>query len=69
MSGVEANLSGSFVNSSLDQRDTGCSIQLYYILLLLCRQQTLTLIVNAGGKRSYGMAKDCGTVRAAAKDK
>eukprot|EP00971_Amphidinium_carterae_P264899 5254717-Amphidinium_carterae.1 len=48
MSGVEANSTGSFVNSSLDQRDTSCSIQLYYILLLLCRQQPLTFIINAG---------------------
>eukprot|EP00971_Amphidinium_carterae_P050484 994170-Amphidinium_carterae.2 len=48
MSSVEANLSGSFVNSGLDPRDASCSIQLYYILLLLCRQQPLTLIVNAG---------------------
>eukprot|EP00971_Amphidinium_carterae_P249793 4957778-Amphidinium_carterae.1 len=49
MSGVEANSTGSFVNSALDQRDASCSIQLYYILLLLlCRQQPLTLIINAG---------------------
>eukprot|EP00971_Amphidinium_carterae_P101924 2017620-Amphidinium_carterae.1 len=48
MSGVEANISGSFVNSGLDQIDTSCSIQLYYILLFLCRQQPLTLTVNAG---------------------
>eukprot|EP00971_Amphidinium_carterae_P123232 2440124-Amphidinium_carterae.1 len=48
MSSVEANISGSFVNSGLDARDTSCSVQLYYILLLLCRQQPLTLIINAG---------------------
>eukprot|EP00971_Amphidinium_carterae_P167286 3314871-Amphidinium_carterae.1 len=47
MSGVEANISGRFVNSGLDQIDTSCSIPLYYTLLLLCRQQPLTLIVNA----------------------
>eukprot|EP00971_Amphidinium_carterae_P197185 3913834-Amphidinium_carterae.1 len=48
MSGVEANISGSFVNSGFDPRDTSCSIQLYYILFLLCRQQQLTRIINAG---------------------
>eukprot|EP00971_Amphidinium_carterae_P155698 3087645-Amphidinium_carterae.1 len=48
MSGVEANNTGNFVNSSLDQRDASCSIQPYYIMLLLCRQQPLTLIINAG---------------------
>eukprot|EP00971_Amphidinium_carterae_P287548 5707769-Amphidinium_carterae.1 len=49
MSGVEANSTGSYVNSGLDQRDASCSIQFYYILLLLlCRQQPLTLIINAG---------------------
>eukprot|EP00971_Amphidinium_carterae_P042509 835611-Amphidinium_carterae.1 len=48
MSGVEANSKGSFVNSSLDQRDTSCSVQLYNILLLLCTQQPLTLIISAG---------------------
>eukprot|EP00971_Amphidinium_carterae_P107163 2122904-Amphidinium_carterae.1 len=48
MSGVEANSTGSFVNSGWDQRDASCSIQLYHILLLLCRQQPLTLIMNAG---------------------
>eukprot|EP00971_Amphidinium_carterae_P176507 3499516-Amphidinium_carterae.1 len=48
MSGVEANLSGSYVNSGLDARDTSCSIQLYCILLLLYRQQPLTLVINAG---------------------
>eukprot|EP00971_Amphidinium_carterae_P293435 5825951-Amphidinium_carterae.1 len=48
MTGVEANSTGSFTNSSLDQKDASCSIQLYHILLLLCRQQPLTLIVNAG---------------------
>eukprot|EP00971_Amphidinium_carterae_P180637 3582678-Amphidinium_carterae.1 len=47
MTGVEANSTGSFTNSSLDQRDVSCSILLYYILLL-CRQQPHTLIVNAG---------------------
>eukprot|EP00971_Amphidinium_carterae_P204450 4057157-Amphidinium_carterae.4 len=44
MSGVEANISGSFLNGGLDARDTSCSTQLYYILLLLCRQQPLTLL-------------------------
>eukprot|EP00971_Amphidinium_carterae_P152592 3024059-Amphidinium_carterae.1 len=48
MSGVEANISGSFVNSSLDPINASCSIQLHYILLLLCRQQPLMLIINAG---------------------
>eukprot|EP00971_Amphidinium_carterae_P013974 275221-Amphidinium_carterae.1 len=48
MSGVEANILGSFANSSLDARDTSCSTQLYYILLLFCRQQPLTLVINAG---------------------
>eukprot|EP00971_Amphidinium_carterae_P012579 247496-Amphidinium_carterae.1 len=48
MSGVETNTTGNFVNSGLDQRYASCSIQLYYILLLLCRQQPLTMIVNAG---------------------
>eukprot|EP00971_Amphidinium_carterae_P068800 1362326-Amphidinium_carterae.1 len=48
MTGVEANSTGSFTNSSLDQGDASCSIQLYYILLPLCRQQPLPLIVKAG---------------------
>eukprot|EP00971_Amphidinium_carterae_P301483 5990207-Amphidinium_carterae.1 len=41
-------MSGNFLNSGLDPRDANCSIQLYYILLLLCGQQPLTLIINAG---------------------
>eukprot|EP00971_Amphidinium_carterae_P282684 5612090-Amphidinium_carterae.1 len=53
MSGVAANISGSFVNGGLDQIDTSCFIQLYYILLLLCRQQPLTLIVNAGEQEGF----------------
>eukprot|EP00971_Amphidinium_carterae_P218839 4343748-Amphidinium_carterae.1 len=48
MTSVESNISGSFVNSGLDVRDTSCSTRLYYILLLLCRQQPLALIINAG---------------------
>eukprot|EP00971_Amphidinium_carterae_P261280 5183459-Amphidinium_carterae.1 len=49
MTGVEANSTGNFTNSTLDQKDASCSIQLYHILLLLlCRQQPLTLIINAG---------------------
>ena len=36
------------LNSMLDERDRATSQQLYYILLLLCRQQPLTLVVNAG---------------------
>eukprot|EP00971_Amphidinium_carterae_P235283 4668918-Amphidinium_carterae.1 len=47
MTGVEANSTGTFTNVGLDQRDASCSIQLYYILLL-CRQQPLTLIINVG---------------------
>eukprot|EP00971_Amphidinium_carterae_P242117 4807391-Amphidinium_carterae.1 len=53
MSGVEANSTGSYVNSGLDQRDASCSTQLYYILPLFCRQQPLTLIINAGEQDSY----------------
>eukprot|EP00971_Amphidinium_carterae_P099921 1975924-Amphidinium_carterae.1 len=48
MSGVEANSTGNYVNSGLDQRDASCSIQFCHILPLLCRQQPLTLIINAG---------------------
>eukprot|EP00971_Amphidinium_carterae_P314761 6256819-Amphidinium_carterae.1 len=48
MSGIEAYISGSYVKSTLDPRDVSCSTQLYYILLLLCRQQPLTLVFNAG---------------------
>eukprot|EP00971_Amphidinium_carterae_P148292 2939326-Amphidinium_carterae.1 len=48
MSNVEGNLAGNFLNSGLDQRDASCCIQLYYILLLLCRQQPLTFIINVG---------------------
>eukprot|EP00971_Amphidinium_carterae_P165081 3272369-Amphidinium_carterae.1 len=48
MSGVEAKISGSFVNGGLDPRDVSCSTQFYYRLLLLCRQQPLTLVINAG---------------------
>eukprot|EP00971_Amphidinium_carterae_P246495 4895869-Amphidinium_carterae.1 len=48
MSGVEANISGSFVNRGLDPRDVSCSTQLYYILFVLCRQQPLSLVINAG---------------------
>eukprot|EP00971_Amphidinium_carterae_P206304 4093802-Amphidinium_carterae.1 len=47
MTGVEANNTGAFTNVGLDQRDASCSIQLCYILLL-CRQQPLTLSINAG---------------------
>eukprot|EP00971_Amphidinium_carterae_P192017 3809681-Amphidinium_carterae.1 len=57
MSGVEANSTGNFVNSSLGQRDTSCSVQLYYILLLLCRQQPLTLIINAGEQEGLTAAR------------
>eukprot|EP00971_Amphidinium_carterae_P297177 5903734-Amphidinium_carterae.1 len=51
MSNVEGNLSGSYTNQGLDPRDMSCSIQLYYILRLLCRQQPLTLIVNSGEQK------------------
>eukprot|EP00971_Amphidinium_carterae_P100859 1995579-Amphidinium_carterae.1 len=42
MTNVEGNLSGSYPNVGLDPRDASCLVQLYYILLLLCRQQPLT---------------------------
>eukprot|EP00971_Amphidinium_carterae_P079004 1563205-Amphidinium_carterae.1 len=48
MTNVEGKITGNYPNSGLDQRDASCSVQLYYILLLLCRQQPLTLIINAG---------------------
>eukprot|EP00971_Amphidinium_carterae_P121618 2408388-Amphidinium_carterae.1 len=48
MTDVEGNLAGSYRNADLSPQDANCSVQLYYMLLLLCQQQPLTMIVNAG---------------------
>eukprot|EP00971_Amphidinium_carterae_P138979 2754490-Amphidinium_carterae.1 len=48
MTNCERNLAGNCLNGGLDQRNANCSNQFYYILLLLCRQQPLTLVIIAG---------------------
>eukprot|EP00971_Amphidinium_carterae_P288575 5730155-Amphidinium_carterae.1 len=48
MSDVEANLSENYQNANLSAQDATCSTNLYYVLLLVGRQQPLTMVVNAG---------------------